>query len=417
MKNLLLLILIAVINTMSFTQITEIPTNYYNYISGLAMDGDTLLIKGVTNYFAKSYDMGNNITVFPNNLQTGRGYFDLKVVDNIYYLHEQRWSPYFATVMRSLDLGTSWDTLYHINGLNSSLAVYDSSHILFGGSGSGQLSVIYNGTTWFEPTLPNASGGIADAAYLNKDTCFVLGGNFSHISYDGGMTWDWSYFSGSELQKVIFVSDDTIYAAGGTGSSFMFAYSYNMGLNSNYFYHISQAQNFKVKDLWFENSLHGYLFGSATGVNDPVEKCAIFETFDRGQTWSVMRLEYEGELFCHTQANDSIFFLGGSKALLSEPILLKWNRNQPLGSVSIEKQQEVNAFSIYPNPAKNEIFIESPFNLTSHKTIIIYDISGKVVKQLPFEKKINIESLNTGVYIVVIKNNDGVLARQKLIVK
>lgn len=80
-----------------------------------------------------------------------------------------------------------------------------------------------------------------------------------------------------------------------------------------------------------------------------------------------------------------------------------------------------NAISIYPNPAKNEFFINFPSNTLGKVNVEIYDMSGKLVstenKISPDSKKaISTNALQNGVYIVKVKGL-GIDATSKLLIK
>lgn len=61
-------------------------------------------------------------------------------------------------------------------------------------------------------------------------------------------------------------------------------------------------------------------------------------------------------------------------------------------------------FSIYPNPSDNYININSDENITDIK---IFDITGKLVKQINNNNRINISNFNTGVYLLSVTTDKG----------
>jgi hypothetical protein len=80
-----------------------------------------------------------------------------------------------------------------------------------------------------------------------------------------------------------------------------------------------------------------------------------------------------------------------------------------------------NNISIYPNPAKNEFFINFPSNTLGKVSVEIYDMSGKLVssedKISPDAKKsISTDRLINGTYMVKVKGI-GIDAASKVIVK
>jgi YVTN family beta-propeller protein len=72
---------------------------------------------------------------------------------------------------------------------------------------------------------------------------------------------------------------------------------------------------------------------------------------------------------------------------------------------------------IYPNPAKSFFVIRSPLPV---KEIEIFDVSGKLIKEIAFssakEPKISLKGIKTGVYLLKIKTENKEFT-QKLIIK
>lgn len=85
---------------------------------------------------------------------------------------------------------------------------------------------------------------------------------------------------------------------------------------------------------------------------------------------------------------------------------LSWTCAASLSTVENSKEK---AFSIYPNPVKNhELFVKGE-NLNKVLKVEIYDLSGKLIKNIanPFKNsnKINLHGLAKGVYILKTDNN------------
>lgn len=77
-------------------------------------------------------------------------------------------------------------------------------------------------------------------------------------------------------------------------------------------------------------------------------------------------------------------------------------------------------FTIYPNPAKNVLYIDK--SQSNYPTKIeIYDVNGKLVLQQETEKinqnKMDISQLTTGIYFVTIKNESNENSQYKLVVE
>lgn len=89
------------------------------------------------------------------------------------------------------------------------------------------------------------------------------------------------------------------------------------------------------------------------------------------------------------------------------------------GDLSTNDFEENTAVKMYPNPAKDEVIIN--FNSSLPETISIFDIQGKLVKQIETieENLLNISTrgINKGLYIVSFKTQTGEVTRKKLIIK
>ncbi|MEI6508750.1 MAG: T9SS type A sorting domain-containing protein [Bacteroidota bacterium] len=82
--------------------------------------------------------------------------------------------------------------------------------------------------------------------------------------------------------------------------------------------------------------------------------------------------------------------------------------------------KEINdkSFSIYPNPANNILFIESS-GLTQFESLIIADLSGRIVKNemltIATSQSIDISCLEAGIYFVSIHSSEGIINRKIVI--
>lgn len=88
---------------------------------------------------------------------------------------------------------------------------------------------------------------------------------------------------------------------------------------------------------------------------------------------------------------------------------------EPKGSNSNKTQETIEGLTIYPNPVNTgKIYITSKSAL--EKKVEIFDVLGKkVFETISTNKEINISALNTGVYIVKIKEGDASATRKLII--
>ena len=74
---------------------------------------------------------------------------------------------------------------------------------------------------------------------------------------------------------------------------------------------------------------------------------------------------------------------------------------EPNGLVEVEHQ---NAFSVYPNPARDVLFVESNASAARYE---LCDLSGRVLANgLMEENKIDVSKLNEGNYLLQLKTKD-----------
>lgn len=82
-----------------------------------------------------------------------------------------------------------------------------------------------------------------------------------------------------------------------------------------------------------------------------------------------------------------------------------------------------NDLAVYPNPATKNIVLMLESDVNNHATIIISDISGRNLQQIfsgnlnggENEFRINIESLQAGMYLINVINEDGSVQVTKFI--
>ena len=124
--------------------------------------------------------------------------------------------------------------------------------------------------------------------------------------------------------------------------------------------------------------------------------------------------ESTGKLFYNTTGTWTQSSYSGS--LMIRPIFGDLRPEQ--SSVDAIKKN-TNTISIYPNPAKDYLYINSNIDLKfKNLQYNIYDISGKLVlSKTTAELKINIQSLKSGFYIIQILENNRILLNNKLLIE
>ena len=83
---------------------------------------------------------------------------------------------------------------------------------------------------------------------------------------------------------------------------------------------------------------------------------------------------------------------------------------------SLDKNQEIKGFEIYPNPVSDGVLRINTLN-NKEKTVQIFDVLGKqVFLRTTKTKQLNVSMLNAGVYIIRV-SEQGKTATRKLVIK
>lgn len=84
-------------------------------------------------------------------------------------------------------------------------------------------------------------------------------------------------------------------------------------------------------------------------------------------------------------------------------------------TLGLSDSEEINNISIYPNPTTDYLYIKSNLDI---KGIQIYDLNGRIINNLKFQvDKINLESLQPGIYFAKINDINGKILIEKIIKK
>ncbi len=80
---------------------------------------------------------------------------------------------------------------------------------------------------------------------------------------------------------------------------------------------------------------------------------------------------------------------------------------------SAAEEQVVTAIKVYPNPAREVLYIESESN--AHRVVSLYNVAGELIKEELDQRIISLESIVSGLYIVKIEE-EGRISEQKIVV-
>ncbi len=107
---------------------------------------------------------------------------------------------------------------------------------------------------------------------------------------------------------------------------------------------------------------------------------------------------------------DSLILLSG---LIKGVAILNYDSS---GTVGIENLSSIDKINLYPNPAKDFVFIEN--NELQLNKVRIYDLKGTLVKQTKLttsKQKIDISNLVEGQYLFRFETNEGIIIKKVMI--
>ncbi len=99
----------------------------------------------------------------------------------------------------------------------------------------------------------------------------------------------------------------------------------------------------------------------------------------------------------------------GSGQIAGTPLLD--TLHQVFGLVTNTSNQPTNetTFKLFPNPASNQVFISSSIDFS---TIEIRDMEGRLSREVPFSKQLDIKWLERGIYLLQLKNPGKVVTKK-----
>jgi N-acetylneuraminic acid mutarotase len=112
--------------------------------------------------------------------------------------------------------------------------------------------------------------------------------------------------------------------------------------------------------------------------------------------------------------NDVVYFFGGLNRVTSQYPSDVWKYDINANSVRIDENQ-LNAISLYPNPANNFVTWENDESIT---TIIIMNTIGQAIASVPSStQRLDVRSWESGLYLVQFMAGDELVKTEKLIVR
>lgn len=307
----------------------------------------------------------------------GNGTFaDVSVVANLYD-PVQTWSSAWADYDNDGDLDI-------VVGASSTA---DGNHKYMRNNGDSTFTDITSGSGWDT----NTSTSIEHVAHDFDNDGFVdvLGGGNKIMFNLGNGTFAPANYSGIAVGGIGDLNDDG-FLDFLNGSTVRYA--------------VPNTNN------WVKVSLQG-IASNSYGIGARVE---IYGAFGKQ-----IREIHSGDGFKYMSSLNAHFGIGAATAITQ--IIIRW----PSGTIDTINNPTINTrvnvvegstlavgtfanseFSIYPNPAKNVLNIKSNDSITM-KNAFVYDLNGKLILSSSIvNDSINVDSLSTGSYILILKDNN-----------
>ena len=344
--------------------------------------------------------------------------------------------------------GNVWDAIRGADGMECAIDHYDED-IIYSSSQYGGLKKSYNGGNNWDNIKPVSYDGAWVTPYAvheNNNNLIVVGYDEVYRSTSGGAVWDsvsYNVSNGQSLRTIALApsDEDYIYAA---------SYSWiklTKDAGSTWTNIKWGLPNYSITDITVANNNADRAWVTFSDYNS-IHK--VYETTDAGNTWNnisgnnlpglpVNCIVYQsganddlyigtdvGVYYTNNTLSEWMPFNDGLPNVIVKELEIHYDNGtisaatfgrgvweSPLNTLStnINDVQQLS-FSIYPNPAKNQITISSN---SQNITAKILTLTGqKIITST--STVINTSILKSGCYIVEVNSNN-IIARKKLIIR
>jgi alpha-tubulin suppressor-like RCC1 family protein len=264
-----------------------------------------------------------------------------------------------------------------------------------------------DGTLWFwgDNLFPNPA--IIIPTQIGSDTNWkVISSSYYHLTALKTDNTLWSMGFNFYGQCGVGTSNDIIVAPIQIGTS-------NWKSISSAYYHTMGIKSDGTLWIWGRNVLYTYGNGTDTPSFVPLQIGSDIDwEFVAGGETNSYAIKTNGILY--STGDNNVGQIGDGTTtdkLIFTPI------SCPTLSITNDFINEFDKIKVYPNPSKTIIKIQRSNNINEHFIYEIIDLTGRIVKNgdSKFNEQINIESLETGNYIIQIEIENGKKLTEKLI--
>ena len=432
---------------------TDTTIKYY-WINCLDADSN-VVFAGTDNGIFKSTDNGNH-WIFTNTLKIG-DVISIKIKGNNIYVGSYSYGFY-----RSTDGGNDWQQCNRGNN-NYILSLVSNANNIYSGIYGGLFVSSDDGANW-QPVNNDFINDTVTCIGFNPDYFFAgIQSKGMYRSSDNGTTWQAcnNGLTYNNINKIVIdsnyifsITNGGIFVSTDNGNNWKSA---NNGLTSFEINSVAISGNnlfigtdfglFESKDFgqnWQLNSKHGTdaYFVTSKDINVYLFTYdSLFKSTDKGESWNLISKGYYYNISCVIVSDSILFFGQDNYVYISTNSGLNWrmfpnvfgydyNNNGTLiletnngyiyagtqgqgiyrakisdllNILDVPYSNDVKKSLIYPNPTSDFLIINSS-NMNG-KNISIYDMLGNKLKSVAGsgdEFRINIESLQTGIYLIKI---------------
>lgn len=362
-----------------------------------------------------------------------------------------------GTIMKTTDGGATW--LQKVSGTNEALRKVHFSTPSIGyiiGTQGTFLKTNDGGENWFSLNTGH-SVNFYDISCVNENLIFISTDNGLIKSEDGGGNWS-NLITAPYKDKIQFINNNIGFV--GRSSTMMnyeiendiaktldggqtwqdvvarspfgfldenLGFFYFEGLHKTtngglQFYSVSNNAYPTLSDIFVlnENTIWGIFYWQTLDFATPVR--GILKSTGTGEYSTYMLPHIHGyNLEKIHFANENIGYIVGSKSSGNSSNGLIWKNSTGINTnLASNENEKIDIIKIFPNPTSDKINITINNKISNKFSIILTDLSGKLVHNQNYsnKKKVNIDvqGFAKGTYILTIQTQDQIYS-QKLIIK
>jgi len=379
----------------------DFPSSTIGYIGG----NDSLLLKttdGGQNWSPVNY---TGITFFPG----GEHIINLQfITEDIGFLAVGPYSGSYKTI----DGGLTWTPIIDLTTcFNQGLYFFDENNGFIGGSGCFQGEKMNKMTAgvWSEPTI-NTPTWTADNLIVDYDfssSNFGLAASRSGYvlrTTDGGANWDTIPTPGAvmnPLTSILIVNNNLAYA-GYVSLNIGFGLYVSIDNGLTWQEDINSATFLYPDFMCLHQSGDGKIFSG--GYSPTTESGVIFQNPGQWSLWESFGLDQS--INSIDSYYDSIVFAVGDSGYIIV------NQDWAVAGIDENLNSSVQ-FDMYPNPTSSKVNFKIGTDfIIENAHINIFSLTGELVHAEEFQHEIQLNKLQTGIYLVTIETENGSFTRR-----